>query len=137
MYFRRLAVLVSLMVMVTMVFFACGPSLPGSDKKVEYDVPPENISMPPPTYSDRAKDAGIEGMVLLHMLIDSKGDVREVRLLKGIDEELDAQAMASARESKWEPAKNKNNPVACWISMPIRFKLRKDNEPLTPPPGRR
>ena len=99
-------------------------ALPSSDQFVAYEDPPVPISQPPPVYPEMARKAGVEGMVILHVLVDKEGNVRDIRLIKGIGAGLDESAIASVRQSKWTPAIQNHKPVSVWVSYPVRFKLR-------------
>ena len=99
-------------------------ALPDRNQFIAYEDPPQPISQPPPVYPEMARKAGVEGMVILHVLVDKEGNVRDVRLIKGIGAGLDESALESVRQSKWTPAIQNHKPVAVWVSYPVRFKLR-------------
>lgn len=98
--------------------------LPKPDEFIAFEEPPNPISRPIPEYPDLAKKAGIEGMVMLKVLVDREGRIREVQLIRGLGAGLDESAIKSAWESKWTPAIQNHKPVAVWVSYPVRFKLR-------------
>jgi protein TonB len=58
------------------------------------------------------------------VLVDKEGNVRDVRLIKGIGAGLDEAAIESVRQAKFTPAIQNHKPVAVWVSYPVRFKLR-------------
>lgn len=99
-------------------------ALPARSEFVAFEEPPVPISQPTPVYPEMARKAGIEGMVILHVLVDKQGRVRDVRLIKGIGAGLDESAIESVRQSRWTPAIQNTKPVAVWVSYPVRFKLR-------------
>ena len=99
-------------------------ALPAPSEFVAYEEPPAPISQPIPEYPEMARKAGVEGMVLLKVLVDKEGRVRDVVLIKGVGAGLDEAAIASVKGSKWTPAIQNHKPVAAWCSYPIRFKLR-------------
>ena len=78
-------------------------------------------------YPEIAREAGIEGMVIVRAFIDEKGIVREMKIQKGIPNTgLDEAAMSAIGRTKFKPAKQRDKPVGVWISIPITFKLTAD-----------
>lgn len=98
-------------------------SLPKPEEFVAFEEPPSPISIPQPKYPETALKAGVEGMVILHILIDKSGKVQDVRIVKGANPDLDKAAMEAVRQSTWKPAMRNHEPVAVWVSFPVRFKL--------------
>ena len=75
-------------------------------------------------YPDIAREAGIEGMVIVRAFIDDKGIVREMKIQKGIPNTgLNEAAMKAIGGTRFKPAKQRDIPVGVWISIPITFKL--------------
>ena len=55
-----------------------------------------------------------------------KGKVSQVRIVDGLDEEIDAQVVKVIGASpKWKPALVAGKPVSVKISVPVEFKLAK------------
>ncbi|MCH8304468.1 MAG: energy transducer TonB [Candidatus Marinimicrobia bacterium] len=78
-------------------------------------------------YPEIAREAGIEGMVIVRAFIDEKGIVRDMKIQKGIPNTgLDEAAMSAIGRTKFKPAKQRDKPVGVWISIPITFKLTAD-----------
>lgn len=99
-------------------------ALPSPDEFVPYEEPPVRVSQPVPVYPEMARKAGIEGTLILHVLIDKDGNVRNIRVIKGLGAGLDEAAIEAMKKSKWTPAIQNHKPVAVWMSVPVRFKLR-------------
>ena len=77
-------------------------------------------------YPESAIRNGISGKVVAEFVVDAKGKVRDVEIVKGVDEELDAQVMKVIMASpKWKPAQIKGRAVSVKISIPVEFKLTK------------
>ncbi len=76
-------------------------------------------------YPKLAKEAGVEGRVIIKALIDKSGGVRKT-LVEYTDNSLLNQAALDAIKNykNFTPAIQNNQPVMVWISIPIRFKLR-------------
>lgn len=71
-----------------------------------------------------AKEAGKDGRVVLLVLIDEKGRVRDARLLQGAYEALNEVALRKVREAVFTPAYNANGQaIPSKVTLPIRFEL--------------
>ena len=75
-------------------------------------------------YPEIARKANVEGRVIVQVLIDKNGTVREVQVLKsmGLDE-CDQAAIQAIQAVQWKPAKQRDKTVAVWVTIPISFKL--------------
>ena len=87
------------------------------------EVQPMLIHLPKPNYPPIARMAGVEGVVLLQLLVGEDGQVKEIRILEG-PEMLQEAAVAAAKQGRFQPAQNQNRPVAAWVQVPMRFSLR-------------
>ncbi len=87
-----------------------------SDKPVE-------IKRVNPKYPELAKKAGIEGTVVVKVLVTTKGDVEKVEVLKS-HPLLDEAAIEAAQQFKFKPGKQRDKFVKVWVSIPFNFKLK-------------
>ena len=88
------------------------------------EVKPTPISVPVPTYPDMVRTAGIEGSVVVEALLDLDGTVMDARILKSSNNvALDESAVEAAKLAKFTPAKQRDQPVRVWVSIPYRFTL--------------
>jgi len=80
-------------------------------------------------YPDEAVRSGTQGRVLVDFVIDEKGKVKDVKVLKGVDPLLDAEAVKVISASPdWKPARLQGKKVRSEISLYVEFKLeRKKN----------
>ncbi len=85
---------------------------------------PEVIKRVEPVYPDLARKAGIEGMVVVKVLINTKGDVEKVEVIKS-HPMLDDAAVAAAKQFKFKPGKQRDRYVKVWMTIPFTFKLKK------------
>lgn len=77
-------------------------------------------------YPDSAVRNGIQGRVLVEFIIGKDGNVSDVRVVKGVSEELDAEAVKVISASpKWKPGKVNGNKVRSSMTIPVEFKLEK------------
>jgi protein TonB len=90
---------------------------------VAYDTPPRPKHIIKPVYPQIAKQAGIEGTVILKLLVDVNGKVLKVKVLKKLAPDLDQAAVSSAYATLFYPAKQRDKPVKVWVSYPVRFVL--------------
>jgi TonB family protein len=88
------------------------------------DVWPEPILMPKPNYPPLAARQRQGGTVILSVLVDENGVVRDVKVLRGIkpDLGLDAAAVAAVRNWRYKPATKDGVKVKTWFTQPIPFK---------------
>lgn len=85
-----------------------------------FDEPPVPLHQPKPKYPGLARKQGIEGTVVLQALVGVDGSVKEVKVLRGIDE-LNQAAIDAVKEWKFQPARSKGQPVECWVAAPVWF----------------
>lgn len=74
-------------------------------------------------YPEEAKKAGIEGPVVMELLIDDQGQVRQVTLVKGPGFGLNEAALSAIKSFKFRPAKMQDQAVAVKIKYTYRFIL--------------
>ncbi len=109
------------------------------DQKKLKDTDPDELPIPKPEYlvtempsvkskariryPDRAKQLELEGVVVLSVLIDSEGNVRDAKVLEGLIEEMDTEALRAIKQYKFSPAKIDKDSVAVRIRYAVRFVL--------------
>ncbi len=77
-------------------------------------------------YPQEAVKYGIQGRVLVDFIIDEKGKVTNVKVLKGVDPLLDEAAVKVVGASPdWKPARHQGKKVKSEISLYVEFKLEK------------
>ena len=92
---------------------------------IPYDDPPVPKSPINPVYPEIAQEAGIEGTVIIQAFINTKGKVEETIVLKGVPNTgLDEAAAEAIRNTRFQPAKQRDRPVGVWISIPVHFPLK-------------
>ena len=103
------------------------------------DVPPTFLGSSDPTvflkkwvyvylkYPREAVENGIQGKVLVNFVIDEKGKVGNVRVARGVDPLLDAEAVKVVSASPdWKPARRMGKKVKSAVSMYIEFRLKRN-----------
>jgi protein TonB len=99
-----------------------GDELPKFGEYVYVEELPEAISKPTPAYPDIAREAGVDGTVLVQALVGKDGKVKDTKVVKSIPM-LDAAAEAAVKQWVFKPALSNNKPVAVWVAVPVRFTL--------------
>lgn len=67
----------------------------------------------------------ISGKVYIKVVIDSLGKPKEVTILKGVNRDLDSEALrVISLIDNWFPALNEGKPVESTISIPVTFDIR-------------
>ena len=76
-------------------------------------------------YPEKCRQSKIQGRVTLQFTITEKGEVTDVRVLRGVNEELDKEALRVVSASpRWTPGKDKNgNIVPVSFTFPVLFQL--------------
>lgn len=75
-------------------------------------------------YPEIARKASVEGLVILHLQIDEKGEIRRVRVMKSLGlDVMDKAAIDAVKAVKWNPAMQRDMPIMVWYAVPIRFDL--------------
>ena len=73
-------------------------------------------------YPEEAKNAGIQGRVMVKFTVCEDGTVRDARVLQGINPMLDAEALRVISTSqKWEPGAQEGKPVKVTYQFPVIF----------------
>jgi periplasmic protein TonB len=95
---------------------------PAEGAFVAFDQPPVPYYRPAPDYPGWAREQGIQGRVVLHVLVGRDGRVSRITVLRDVSGLTDAAREAIARW-RFHPAISGRNPVAVWVEIPIEFKL--------------
>lgn len=100
--------------------------LPPDSKTLErtaVDKEPILLNHPEPKYSEEARKNGIEGIVKARVLINTDGTVKQIKIIKGLPDGLNEEAIKTIYLLRYKPAIKNGKPVAYWIEVNIDFKL--------------
>lgn len=75
-------------------------------------------------YPEMARKAGIEGQVVVRVLVGKNGKPKKVVIQQSDSQMLNQAAIDAVMSSTFTPAIQNGQPITCWVSIPIRFKLR-------------
>jgi TonB family protein len=87
------------------------------------DQPVEIVFKPTPEYTDEARSARIEGTVSLELEFTAAGDVRVLRVVRGLGHGLDEAAQRAALRMRFKPAQSDGRPVDSRATVHITFRL--------------
>ena len=90
---------------------------------IKVAVKPKILKKVAPIYPPLARKAGVEGLVVVKVLIDTKGNVEKVEILKSIPM-LNNAAIAAVKQFKFSPGRQRDRYVKVWMSIPFKFKLK-------------
>ena len=96
-----------------------GPYQPGSGVTA-----PGLLREVKPTYTEEARRRGIEGDVMLEIVVRRDGGVGDVRLIRGLGAGLDQRAIDAVRQWRFSPARRLGTPVDVMVEVAVEFRLR-------------
>lgn len=95
------------------------PEFPGGDPERQKFLA-DNIS-----YPDEASQTGIQGTVYVQFVVDSKGNITDVKILRGIGGGCDEEALRVIKMMpQWHPGRQNGKTVRVLYNMPIVFKIK-------------
>jgi TonB family protein len=77
-----------------------------------------------PQYTQAARDAKIDGRVVLGVVIGADGVPRDIEVKVSLDDGLDQNAVRAVEQWRFDPAKKKDEPVAVWATIEVNFRLK-------------
>lgn len=75
-------------------------------------------------YPPEARKLGLQGRVILALLINAEGDVAEARVVEGAGHGFDEEALKAVKQFKFAPAYLGDKPVAVEVRYTYVFELR-------------
>ena len=86
-------------------------------------LPAEIISKPLPVYTEEARKLRVEGEVLLEVIFEASGQVRVLRVVRGLGHGLDEAAVRAAEQIRFKPALRDGQPADSTAVLHIIFRL--------------
>ena len=87
-------------------------------------LPPRVVSKTDPNYTQEAKDARIQGTVVLSLVVNEDGKAEDIEVVRGIDPGLDLNAVDALGKWQFDPATKDGKPVAVQATIEVNFKLK-------------
>ncbi len=84
--------------------------------------PPAKIHDVPPVYPPAAREAGVQGLVVLEATIDPTGEVGNIEVLRSVPE-LEEAAIAAVEQWRYEPTLVDGAPVSVLMTVTVNFLL--------------
>ena len=76
-------------------------------------------------YPANAAKNDIQGRVILQFVVEKDGQIGEVKVVRSVDPELDAEAVRVVKSMpNFEPGRQDGKPVSVWYTIPVMFKLQ-------------
>lgn len=94
-----------------------------------YEKPPRLVHMEQPTYPEVAREAGIEGRVVLSLVVDEEGRVIDAEVIVAQPPDVfEEAALEAVKQWRYEPAHQKGEPVKVRVGQSIEFSLPEEEE---------
>ncbi len=93
------------------------------DRQGDETVPPQIIEKDSAPYTDKARALGIEGTVVLLVLVRMDGTIGGVNVSQGLEDTLDESAVNAVRKWVFKPATREGRPVDAVLELKIDFVL--------------
>ncbi len=85
--------------------------------------PPSILFKVEPEYSEEARKAKFQGTVLLYVVVDEKGNPRDIKILRPLGLGLDQKAVEAVEKWKFNPGKKDGKPVPVQAQIEVNFRL--------------
>ncbi|HET7440488.1 MAG TPA: energy transducer TonB [Terriglobales bacterium] len=84
---------------------------------------PRPIFAPDPEYSEEARKAKFQGVVVLWLVVTPDGRTHDIRVMRTAGLGLDEKAIEAVRTWRFDPARKDGHPVSVQISVEVSFRL--------------
>lgn len=110
-------------------------SMPGSDRgNVDRTFSPKEVEIAPQAlnyeevrefvgYPEEARNAGIQGKVVLRVLVDEKGNYMRHEVVDSFHPLLRIPCEVFVPFMRFRPALRQGDLVSCWVTVPFEFQL--------------
>ena len=89
-------------------------------------------------YPAEAIEKGIQGRVIVQMIVERDGSITNTKVVRGVDPLLDAEALRVVNQSpKWIPGKQRGQAVRVKYTLPVMFRLSNDSSESKPAKAKR
>jgi periplasmic protein TonB len=85
--------------------------------------PPSVIQKVEPEYSEEARKAKFQGTVILFVVVDEKGNPRDLKVIRPLGLGLDQKAIEAVEKWKFRPGMKDGKPVAVQATIEVNFRL--------------
>ena len=85
--------------------------------------PPQLILKVEPEYSEEARKAKFQGTVVLMVVVDEKGNPRDLKVIRPLGLGLDQKAIEAVEKWKFRPGMKDGKAVAVQATIEVNFRL--------------
>ncbi|MDE6650515.1 MAG: TonB family protein [Muribaculaceae bacterium] len=76
-------------------------------------------------YPEAAQQNDVQGKVIVKFVVEKDGSVSQAQILKGVDKDLDKEALRVVNKMpKWQAGKNNGVAVRSYFTLPVNFRLQ-------------
>jgi TonB family protein len=76
-----------------------------------------------PSYTEAARKAKLSGNVIVGLVVDSNGQPQNVRVARGLGNELDEKAIEAVQQYRFKPATRNGEPVPVNLKVEVNFQI--------------
>ena len=76
-----------------------------------------------PEYSEEARKAKFQGTVVLFVIVDEKGNPRDLKVLRALGLGLDQKAIEAVEKWRFKPGMKDGKPVPVMATIEVNFRL--------------
>jgi TonB family protein len=84
---------------------------------------PRAIYTPEPEFSEEARKAKYQGVVVLNIIVGVDGRVHSPRVVRSLGMGLDEKAVETVKTWKFDPSKKDGRPVGVEMNIEVAFNL--------------
>jgi TonB family protein len=77
-----------------------------------------------PSYTELARKNKVSGQVKMEILVGEDGIVREAKIIEGLPDGLNDEAIRAAHKMRFSPATRNGVPIEVWVGINMVFSLR-------------
>ena len=85
--------------------------------------PPRPTYTPEPEFSEEARHARFQGVVVMKVVVSKTGNIVRIKLQRALGKGLDENAMEGVKQWRFDPATRKGQPVAVEMNIEVAFHL--------------
>ena len=114
---------IALIFAAALILSACQTAAPKECTRKDI-VPPKELRRPSVQYPPASQNEGDEGTVTLLLAVQTDGSISDIRIARSSGyQRLDAAAVRSLRQAKFQPATCHGKPIAVRIHQSFIFKI--------------
>ena len=84
---------------------------------------PQLVYAPDPEFSDEARRAKFQGVCVVAVVVDEKGNPQRIRVIRHLGMGLDQKALDAVKLYKFKPAKLQGKPVPVEVDIEVTFRI--------------